>query len=130
MSSDLKVGRWRLLELPSVAEPRGNLTFIQAEQHVPFRIERVYYISAVPAGSKITTPVPLGKGVRSANNPSSIRWASVAEAPRCCPDAGCLDVVCPRAGRVHDNGRGEALALFAGECPQACRVLEAGYTRT
>jgi mannose-6-phosphate isomerase-like protein (cupin superfamily) len=48
MSPDLKVGRWRLLELPSVAERRGNLTFIQAEQHIPFRIERVYYISAVP----------------------------------------------------------------------------------
>ena len=41
----------RMLELPKIHDPRGNLTFIEGNQHVPFAIERVYYLYDVPGGS-------------------------------------------------------------------------------
>ena len=31
----------RLVDLPKIAEPRGNLTFIEGGRHVPFDIKRV-----------------------------------------------------------------------------------------
>jgi dTDP-4-dehydrorhamnose 3,5-epimerase-like enzyme len=40
----------RVIELPRVADPRGNLTFIEGDEHVPFGIERVYYLYDVPGG--------------------------------------------------------------------------------
>jgi len=40
----------RLIELPKIADWRGNLTFIEGGRHVPFEIERVYFIYDVPAG--------------------------------------------------------------------------------
>ncbi len=40
----------RLIELPKVADPRGNLTFIEENRHIPFEIKRVYYLYDVPGG--------------------------------------------------------------------------------
>jgi dTDP-4-dehydrorhamnose 3,5-epimerase-like enzyme len=40
----------RIIDLPRVADARGNLTFIEANDHVPFDIERVYYLYDVPGG--------------------------------------------------------------------------------
>jgi dTDP-4-dehydrorhamnose 3,5-epimerase-like enzyme len=40
----------RVVELPRVNDPRGNLTMIEGEQHVPFDIKRVYYLYDVPGG--------------------------------------------------------------------------------
>lgn len=40
----------RLIQLPKIADPRGNLTFIEGERHVPFSIQRVYYLYDVPGG--------------------------------------------------------------------------------
>lgn len=40
----------RLIDLPRVTDPRGNLTFVESERHVPFAIERVYYLYDVPGG--------------------------------------------------------------------------------
>jgi hypothetical protein len=34
-----------------VADPRGNLSFIEGSKHVPFDIARVYYLYDVPGGS-------------------------------------------------------------------------------
>lgn len=42
----------RLIELPKIADRRGNLTFIEGGAHVPFAIERVYYLYDVPGGSE------------------------------------------------------------------------------
>ena len=42
----------RFVELPTFTDPRGNLTFIEGEQHVPFPIRRVYYLYDVPAETK------------------------------------------------------------------------------
>jgi hypothetical protein len=39
-----------LIELPKVADPRGNLTFIQNPEHIPFSIERVFWTYDVPGG--------------------------------------------------------------------------------
>lgn len=40
----------RLVELPRIADPRGSLTFVEGGRHVPFEIERVYYLYDVPGG--------------------------------------------------------------------------------
>ena len=50
MSYDLNV--CRLIDLPKVADPRGNLTFIEGGRHVPFDIQRVYYLYDVPGGAE------------------------------------------------------------------------------
>lgn len=42
----------RLIDLPKIADRRGNLTFIEGEAQVPFAIERVYYLYDVPGGSE------------------------------------------------------------------------------
>ncbi len=39
-----------LIQLPKISDPRGNLTFIEATNHVPFDIKRVYWIYDVPGG--------------------------------------------------------------------------------
>lgn len=40
----------RVVNLPKVADPRGNLTFVEANRHIPFDIRRVYYLYDVPGG--------------------------------------------------------------------------------
>ena len=37
-------------EVIKIEDPRGNLSFIQENDHVPFKIERVYWIYDVPGG--------------------------------------------------------------------------------
>lgn len=41
----------RLIELPKISDPRGNLTFIEGDRHLPFEIKRVYYLYDVPGGA-------------------------------------------------------------------------------
>ena len=43
-------GPVRVLPLPKINDPRGNLTFIESGQHVPFECRRVYYLYDVPGG--------------------------------------------------------------------------------
>jgi len=40
----------RIINLPKVTDPRGNLTFIESARHVPFEIKRVFYLYDVPGG--------------------------------------------------------------------------------
>ena len=40
----------QLINLPKFLDPRGNLSFIEEKNHVPFKIERVYWIYDVPGG--------------------------------------------------------------------------------
>lgn len=40
-----------LVDLPLIPDHRGNLTFIEGNRHVPFSIERVYYLYDIPGGS-------------------------------------------------------------------------------
>ena len=39
-----------IVDLPKILDPRGNLSFIEAQRHVPFDIKRVYYLYDVPGG--------------------------------------------------------------------------------
>ena len=42
----------KLIPLPKISDPRGNLTFVEGGQHIPFPIERVYYLYDVPGGAE------------------------------------------------------------------------------
>jgi len=41
----------KIINLPKITDPRGNLTFIEGDRHVPFEIRRVYYFYDVPGGA-------------------------------------------------------------------------------
>ncbi len=40
----------KIINLPKFEDPRGNLSFIEEERHIPFKIERTYWIYDVPGG--------------------------------------------------------------------------------
>ncbi|WP_300032393.1 FdtA/QdtA family cupin domain-containing protein [uncultured Roseobacter sp.] len=42
----------RLVDLPVVSDPRGDLTFVEGMKHVPFDIRRVYYLYNVPVDAE------------------------------------------------------------------------------
>jgi hypothetical protein len=46
-----KLNNCFLINLPKINDPRGNLTFIEGNNHIPFEIKRVYYTYDVPGGS-------------------------------------------------------------------------------
>ncbi len=41
----------RIIELPKITDVRGNLTFAEGGNHLPFDIKRVYYLYDVPGGA-------------------------------------------------------------------------------
>lgn len=42
----------KITNLPKILDYRGNLTFIEGNNHVPFAIKRVFWIYDVPGGEK------------------------------------------------------------------------------
>jgi hypothetical protein len=42
----------RIIELPKIEDPRGNLSFVEENDHIPFKIERTYWIYDVPGGQE------------------------------------------------------------------------------
>ncbi len=48
----MNISDCRIITLPKVHDKRGNLSFIEGDVHVPFSIERVYYLYDVPGGSE------------------------------------------------------------------------------
>lgn len=40
----------KLIELPKFADSRGNLSFVEQNNHIPFEIQRTYWIYDVPGG--------------------------------------------------------------------------------
>ncbi len=46
------VDQCRIVELPKISDPRGNLTFIEGGRHVPFDFQRMYYLYDVPGGAE------------------------------------------------------------------------------
>ncbi len=40
----------KLIELPKFTDPRGNLSFVEQLNHIPFEIKRTYWIYDVPGG--------------------------------------------------------------------------------
>ena len=45
------LGSCQIIDLPVISDPRGDLTFIEGQRHIPFGIARVYYLYNVPAES-------------------------------------------------------------------------------
>ncbi len=43
---------YRLIQFPKIVDPRGNLTFLQNPEQIPFQIERVFWTYDVPGGEK------------------------------------------------------------------------------
>lgn len=41
-----------IIQLPKFLDARGNLSFIEEENHIPFKIKRAYWIYDVPGGEK------------------------------------------------------------------------------
>ena len=46
------INNCQIIELPKIKDPRGNLTFIESGKHIPFDIQRVYYLYDVPGGAE------------------------------------------------------------------------------
>lgn len=42
----------QIVHLPRIVDNRGNLSFIEGQNHIPFEIERVYWIYDVPGGEQ------------------------------------------------------------------------------
>ncbi len=40
----------KIIQLPKIVDPRGNLTFIEGKTHIPFNIKRIFWIYDVPGG--------------------------------------------------------------------------------
>lgn len=48
----MSIADCKIIELPKISDPRGNLTFIEGGRHIPFDIKRVYYLYDVPGGAE------------------------------------------------------------------------------
>ena len=47
-----RIDKCKIINLPKIHDPRGNLTFIEGTKHIPFAIKRVYYLYDVPGGAE------------------------------------------------------------------------------
>ncbi len=55
MKNNSLLGNCKMIDLPKISDPRGNLTFIEgglSGGHIPFDINRVYYLYDVPGGAE------------------------------------------------------------------------------
>jgi len=42
----------RIITIPKITEDRGNLGYVESGRHIPFTIQRVYFINDVPGGTE------------------------------------------------------------------------------
>ena len=49
---ELNINTCKIVSLPKISDPRGNLSFIEGNNHIPFQIQRVYYLYDVPGGAE------------------------------------------------------------------------------
>ena len=52
MTDTKNTGSVRMMDLPQIHDPRGDLTFIEGGNHIPFDIARVYYLYNVPVDAE------------------------------------------------------------------------------
>ena len=45
-----RLDRCRLIDLPRIPDLRGSLTYLEGGRHIPFRMQRTYWIYDVPGG--------------------------------------------------------------------------------
>jgi hypothetical protein len=48
----MSIEKCKIVDLPKLTDPRGNLTFVEGGRHVPFEVKRVYYLYDVPGGAE------------------------------------------------------------------------------
>ena len=48
----MSLDKCKIIDLPIISNPKGNLTFIEGSEHIPFDIKRVYYLYDVPGGAE------------------------------------------------------------------------------
>lgn len=95
----------KIIELPKISDPRGNLTFIEGGQHIPFDIKRVYYLYDVPGGAE-----------RGGHAHKALRQLIIAM-------SGSFDVILDEGGekkRFHLNRSYQGLYV----CPMMWRELD------
>lgn len=46
----MNLNKIKLINLPKISDPRGNLSFFETNNQIPFKIKRVYWIYDVPGG--------------------------------------------------------------------------------
>lgn len=46
----MRTGDIKIIELPKFLDARGNLSFVEQNNHIPFEIMRTYWIYDVPGG--------------------------------------------------------------------------------
>lgn len=42
----------KIIQLPKIHDSRGNLTFVEQNRHIPFEVQRVYYLYDIPSGAE------------------------------------------------------------------------------
>jgi hypothetical protein len=48
----MQIPTCKIIDLPKILDRRGNLSFAEEKKHIPFKIERCYWIYDVPGGEK------------------------------------------------------------------------------
>ena len=51
-SSHFSLADCHIVDLPKISDPRGNLTCVEGGRHIPFAIQRAYYLYDVPGGAE------------------------------------------------------------------------------
>lgn len=48
----MSIQNCRLIDLPKIADPRGNLTYLEGGKHIPFEMKRLFHLYDVPGGER------------------------------------------------------------------------------
>lgn len=46
----MSLSKVKIIQLPKIEDDRGNLSFLEGNNHIPFKIKRTYWIYDVPGG--------------------------------------------------------------------------------
>jgi len=46
----MSIKECRIIEFPKIHDTRGNLTFIESNKTIPYKVQRVYYLYDIPSG--------------------------------------------------------------------------------
>ena len=95
----------KMIDLPKIQDARGNLTFVENGNQIPFDIQRVYYLYDVPGGAE-----------RGGHAHKGLHQLIIAM-------SGSFDVVLDDGAnkkRVHLNRSYNGLYV----CPMICRELD------
>jgi len=104
-SSGRRLSAWTLVDIPAVNDARGSLCFTEANRHLPFPIERVYWVYDIPRYTE-----------RGGHAHRSVRELVVAVAGRF--DVHCDDGIDRHTFHLDDPSRGLLLD------PGVWRVLD------